>query len=269
MRIIDFHVHPPFDAEERHISPEKLAEDMVEWMDNVGIDIAVVLPVAPYISNEYVAKIVDYDPKRLIGFASVVPNPADFAIKKLRYAVQELGLRGLKLHPGMQGFCIANAHIWRVLRFAGELGIPVVIHTLFGDFSTLYFKVPSSPKGNEIEDYAMLPIVAPKTKIVLAHMGGSFHFEDALHIATEPNVYVDTSYSLITVVKKIGSELFAEYIKALGSEKFVFGSDYVFGLTPEEYGAKRQIEIIEGMPISESDKENILYKNAAKLLGLE
>jgi len=197
------------------------------------------LPVVPYISNEYVSKVVDYDPKRLIGFASVVPNPADFAIKELKYAIQELGLRGLKLHPGMQGFCLRSPHVWRVLRFSGELGVPVIIHTMFGDFSTLYFKAYPAPWLNSAEDYALLPFISPETLIILAHMGGSFHFEDALEIATNPNVYVDTSYSLITTVMRIGLDLFAEYVRALGSEKFIFGSDYVLGLTPEEYGAKK------------------------------
>jgi len=51
---------------------------------------------------------VSYNPERLIGFASVVPNPADIAIKELRRAVQDLGLRGLKLHPPMQGFRIRH-----------------------------------------------------------------------------------------------------------------------------------------------------------------
>jgi len=33
MRVIDFHVHPPFDAEERGISAEKIAEQLIEWMN--------------------------------------------------------------------------------------------------------------------------------------------------------------------------------------------------------------------------------------------
>lgn len=97
-------------------------------------------------------------------------------------------------------------------------------------------------------------------------MGGAFHFEDILQIATSPDVYVDTSYSLITIVNKIGPARFAEYIKALGSEKFIFGSDYVFGLTPEKYGVKKQVDIIIRLPIGEEAKENILHKNAMKLL---
>ncbi|HHC19235.1 MAG TPA: hypothetical protein ENK81_02385, partial [Euryarchaeota archaeon] len=68
------------------------------------IDIAVILPIAPYITNDYVHKVVSYEPKRLVGFASVVPNPSDIAIKELRRAIEDLGLKGLKLHPSIQGF---------------------------------------------------------------------------------------------------------------------------------------------------------------------
>lgn len=113
----------------------------------------------------------------------------------------------------------------------------------------------------------MLPLIAPETTIILAHMGGSFHFEDILQIATNPNIYVDRSYSLITTTKKIDLELFAEYIQALGSEKFIFGSDQILDLTPEEYAAKKQIGIIRKLPISNQDKENILHKNAIRILS--
>jgi len=53
-------------------------------MDDSGIDVGVILPIAQYVSNEYVCRVVPYEPKRLIGFASVIPNPADVAIKELK-----------------------------------------------------------------------------------------------------------------------------------------------------------------------------------------
>ena len=49
-------------------------------------------------------------------------------------------------------------------------------------------------------------------------MARSFGFEDVLRIAIHSNVYVDTSYSLITTVMKINAKLFAEYAKALGQK---------------------------------------------------
>jgi predicted TIM-barrel fold metal-dependent hydrolase len=61
------------------------------------------LPIVPYISNDYIYKIVEADPKILIGFASTVPNPYDKAVKELKRAILDLGLKGLKLHPNLQG----------------------------------------------------------------------------------------------------------------------------------------------------------------------
>jgi predicted TIM-barrel fold metal-dependent hydrolase len=102
-RVIDIHIHPPLDAEDKGVSPKNIAEELLDLMDKSGVSKAVILPIAPYISNNYIYKIVEVEPRRLVGFASVVPNPADKAVMELERAVLDLGLRGLKLHPGMQG----------------------------------------------------------------------------------------------------------------------------------------------------------------------
>jgi predicted TIM-barrel fold metal-dependent hydrolase len=266
--VVDFHVHPPFDAEEKRISPSDVAQDLLEWMDKNNVSKAIILPIAPYISNDYIYKIVEKDPKRLIGFASVIPNPYDKALRELRRAIQDLGLKGLKLHPALQGFCIRNTHFWKLLKSAGELNVPVIIHALWMDESTLYFKSFYTPWEYPVEDYALLPYIAPETKIVFAHMGGLLRFREILNIATHNNIYLDTSYSILTIVREIGLERFAHYIKLLGADKFIFGSDTIPGLTPEDLGVKSQFDIIKSLPLSEEEKEKILYKNAERLLKI-
>ncbi len=72
-----------------------------------------------------------------------------------------------------------NSHVWRVLGVAGELGISVIIHALWVDESTLYFKSPPALWINTIEDYALLPYIAPKTKLIYAHMDGLLNFNEA------------------------------------------------------------------------------------------
>ncbi len=242
-------------------------------MDENNIDVGVILPIVPYTSNDYVHKVVSYEPKRLVGFASVVPNPADVAVKELRRAIEDLGLRGLKLHPDMQGFCIRHPHVIRVLRAAGELGAPVIIHAMKGDLSTLYFKSIKEhvlPMPDKIEDFDLLPVLAPKTTIVYAHMGGLFGFREFMAIAAgHPNVYLDTSYSLVTIAEEIGVRRLAVYVKHLGADKLVFGSDHIIGLTPEWLSAKKQIEIIKNLPeLDSNEKELILSGNAKRLIGM-
>jgi len=267
-QVIDVHVHPPLDAEERGVGPEVVAQELLNWMSENGISRIAVLPIAPYISNDYVYRMVEADPKALVGFASVVPAPYERAVKELKRAVLDLGLRGLKLHPSLQGFCLRNPHVWEVLRVAGELGVPVIIHALWIDESTLYFKSPYSPWVNLVEDYALLPHVAPETKLIYAHMGGLHHFREVLSIATRKNVYLDTSYSIITISREISLERLARYVRLLGAEKFLFGSDTIPGLTPEELGARSQVRLIKTLPLSEEEKEKILRKNAEEVLKI-
>ena len=45
-QIIDFHVHPPLDAEEKGVNPQSIAEELLNLMDKSGISKAVILPIA-------------------------------------------------------------------------------------------------------------------------------------------------------------------------------------------------------------------------------
>jgi predicted TIM-barrel fold metal-dependent hydrolase len=267
-QVIDVHVHPPLEAEEKGISPRVIGEELLKWAGENGVSRVVVLPIAPYISNDYVYKIVEVDSRALIGFASVVPNPHDSAVRELKRAILDLGLKGLKLHPGLQGFCLRNPHVWKVLRAAGELSIPVIIHALWVDESTLYFKSPYAPWINTVEDYAFLPYTAPGTKLIYAHMGGLLNFREILNVATRRNVYLDTSYSIITISREIGLDRLSQYIRLLGADKFLFGSDTIPGLTPRELGVRTQIDLVKSLALSEEEKEKILYRNAESLLKI-
>jgi len=271
--VVDSHLHVPEGWVEDSVPPKVAAEKLLQFMDESGIDVGVILPIAPYVPNDYVYEVVSHEPKRLIGFASVVPNPADVAVRELRRAIMDLGLRGLKLHPGMQGFCIRHPHVIKVVRTAGELGVPVVIHAMKGDLSTLYFrstKEHALPTPDRIEDYDLLPVLAPRTTIIYAHMGGLFGFREFMAIAAgHPNVYLDTSYSLITIVEEIGARRLSTYIKHLGADKFIFGSDHIVGLTPGWLSASKQIGVIRSLPgLSEEERNAILAGNIKRILGI-
>ncbi|MFZ8854620.1 MAG: hypothetical protein ACO2OQ_00445 [Thermofilaceae archaeon] len=50
-QVVDAHVHPPLDAEEKGFSPRAVAERLLKWMDTNGVLKAVILPIAPYTSR--------------------------------------------------------------------------------------------------------------------------------------------------------------------------------------------------------------------------
>ena len=76
------------------MKPSDASDRLVQLMDDAGIDVGVVLPISPWVSNDYVYKLVSHNPGRLVGFASVVPNPADVAVREVERAVRDLGLKG-------------------------------------------------------------------------------------------------------------------------------------------------------------------------------
>ena len=271
--IVDFHLHIPEKWVKESVPPDIVAERLISFMDDSGIDVGVILPIAPYISNDYIHKVVSCEPKRLVGFASVVPNPADVAIRELKRAVKDLDLKGLKFHPEMQGFCLLYLHVVKVIKAAGELGVPVIIHAMRGDLSSLYFRAVREhalPTPDKTENYDLLLVLASKTTIIYTHMGGLLGFREFMAIAAgHPNVYLDTSYSLVTVAEEIGLKRLSVYIKHFGADKFIFGSDHIIGLTPDNLSVKRQIEIVRELPeLSNEEKELILSGNAKRILKL-
>ena len=82
---------------------------MLAEMDLAGIDQAVVLPIdattsrnATVYTNEQIVEVCGMS-DRFIGFASVDPHQ-ESAPEVTTHAIENLGLRGLKLAPAMQEF---------------------------------------------------------------------------------------------------------------------------------------------------------------------
>ena len=64
---------------------------------------------------------------RLIGFASVDPHQSS-AAEQLNHAVDDLGLRGMKLDPAMQEFYADDKLAYPLYERAQKLGIPILFH---------------------------------------------------------------------------------------------------------------------------------------------
>lgn len=116
--IIDGHIHiseqPPVDGtvsfkladgsdlsvkldEGADLSVNRLLRDM----DECHVNQALVMAVAGLASNEFLSKVVKAYAKRFVGFAWVTNPRTNQSVEELEKAVNELGLKGLKLHPGL------------------------------------------------------------------------------------------------------------------------------------------------------------------------
>ena len=89
-------------------------------------------------------------------------------------------------------------------------------------------------------------------------LGGEKQWDEVEEYMVGKNVYLDTSMGSNYYPK----EQFVRIIKNHGSDKILFGSDSPWSRADEE------IAFIRGLDISEEEKENILFKNAKRLLGI-
>src|SRR3990172_10037888 len=99
------HIHPdPKGFGERY---DASLETLISSLEKSDVDKAILLPISPYVPNEFIAEACRKYPDLLIGFASV--NPLDpGSPDKLMHDVKKYNLKGLKLHPRIQKFSLGD-----------------------------------------------------------------------------------------------------------------------------------------------------------------
>ena len=130
---------------------------------------------------------------------------------------------------------------------AKNQGLVVLAHA--GDYRFDF----SSPKriANVVEKH-------PDLKFVAAHFGGYTEWDKSEEFLVGKNVFFDTSSTLF----KLPIEKAMQMIEKHGVENFLFGTDYPM------WNHKEELERFSKLPLSEEEKQMILYKNASNLLDL-
>jgi predicted TIM-barrel fold metal-dependent hydrolase len=225
------------------------ASELNDYYAQFGVDKACInsfkLAYDPIEGNTEIAAAVKEFPNRFIGFGVISPRygTREDVEAEIDRCVQDLGFKGLKLHPSLNEYFADSPVVYPVIEKAIEYDIPMLFHS----WSDTY----SSPRalGNLAERY-------PEAKILMGHMGGD-HWLDAIYIAAaHENLYLDTADS--------HGDLLVMYtaVQVAGPDKVVFGSDVPSFNLPSEL-AKVQHAMID-----EDAKKKILGENAARLLKL-
>jgi predicted TIM-barrel fold metal-dependent hydrolase len=278
---VDVHVHPPtkeflLDAGGRHVEAAakkfghaielRTFDQMLEEYSSCGVEKLVLFAWdaettshRPRVANEFVAKIADRYPERVVGFASVDPHKKS-AVKDLEHAVRELKLQGLKLHPQVQAFEPNERAFYPLYSKCVELGVPITFHT-----GSTYWGAGLEGGGGvklRFSNPMLLDDVAAyftELKLIMAHPGWPWQ-DEQLAIAThKENVYVDLSgWS-----PKYFQPLLVTYMTKLIPHKFMFGTDYPM-LDP-----RRWLQDFEGLQVSPEVKSMVLRENARRLLKIK
>lgn len=262
--LIDFHTHifPPkvapkaIDALE-HSSQSKAVLDgtldsLKESMKEAGVDLSVVLPIATRPKQTH--SIIDYaletnQKPGFLSFASVHPMDPDYKGQLRR--IQELGFKGIKLHPDFQDFFIDDPEAFHVMDYAASLGLIIVLHS--GEDISYPDCHHNTPKR-------MLPVIKalPGAKIVAAHMGGWRYWDDVERLLMDTDLYIDTCFSLGFCSK----EQFLRIARNFNPDRILFGTDSPWT------SQKQSLEEIRSLGLDEDLMGKILGKNAQALLGL-
>ncbi len=264
--IIDFHTH---------IFPDKIAEKtiaalsevagvtaatdgtlkgLLTSMDKSGVDLSVIMPVVTKPSqfesvNTFAAKVNEQYAGKLISFGGIHPDSEDYKAELDR--IKELGLPGIKLHPDYQGVMIDDPRYMRIIQYADALGLVILVH------AGIDIGLPETVHCPPDRARRVLDTLKPK-KLVLAHMGGWKQWDEVYEYLAGEQVYLDTAFCF----DYMSREMFLKLCEKHGTNKILFATDSPWS------DARRDIEVINSLPLADAGKEAIFAGNARKLLNM-
>lgn len=221
-----------------------ILDDLIENMKISKIDKSVLFAVDEEgyeptyeFQNDKIIAAQNKFPKQIVAFTRIVPSAKRAAIIEFKRCC-ELGVRGLKMKTP-DGFQPSDAKC--ILDLIDQPDFPVIIHTAHDEHS---------------QPRIWAPVIAqyPEINFILAH-GGKDHYRKCTELAIKySNIYIDTSTLSFNRTQYM-------YENA-GPEKLLFASDYPYSHPAIEL---KKIELIISKKV---DLELVLYKNAARLLGI-
>jgi hypothetical protein len=264
--VIDFHTH---------IFPDKIAVKTIRYLEKQGqvkaatdgtlagllksmkengIDISVVMPVVTrpeqFASvNAYSAEINGRE--GIISFGGIHPDTEDY--RGSLEQIKEYGLPGIKLHPDYQKTFVDDPKMVRIIDYATELGLIVLLHA--GLDIGLPDPIHCTPQRTR---HMLEQIDRPEAKIILAHTGGYQLWDEVEEYLVGQSVCFDISYSL----GKISDEQLKRIIENHGADRILFATDSPW----DDQGAI--LKRFKDLCLPKEEEEAILYRNAQNLLAL-
>lgn len=195
--------------------------------------------------NHFIADAVRESNGKFTGLGTLHPDSED--IKADIDELISLGLKGVKLHPDIQQFKIDDYRMLRIYELC-EGRLPILMHT--GDHRYDL----SNPNRMQpiLEIYQNLTVIG-------AHFGGWSVWDEATQaLSRYENFYVDCSSSLYAMTPQKAKELIMVY----GTNRVLFGTDYPM------WEPKAELERFMQIDLTEKEREDILYHNAARIFEI-
>lgn len=242
------------------------------------------------VSNDLVYRYMRLWPDKFIGVASLpqmAGEPLDEAIIELQRCVNELGFRACILNPDpyensdLQAPPLWDQYWHPLYTVLCDLDIPCLLHGSGAPLSREYYNHYYIHE----ESIAVLAFLCseildifPGLKVVASHGGGSIPFQIGRYVASErklkkrdfrerlKRIYFDTV---------LHDPIAVEYlIKVVGPKNCMFGTEWPGLGSVIDQGTSRSMDnlapVINNFDwLSQYDIEAVLWRNAAKIFGIE
>ena len=241
------------DFYEVHCSGDGTVSHLLEREQAAGFDRCVVLcaataPAQVIPANNY-AMSLQREHEAVIAFGSIHPGYENWEAELAR--MKRGGLRGIKLHPDFQGFCLDDPRLWPVFE-AAQKDFIFLFHV--GDNLT--------PRDNPSCPYKLARILDnfPGLTVIAAHLGGYRMWEHAL-VALSPhpreNLWFDTS----SVTPFVCGEELRYFLQSFPQERLLYGTDWPL------YDPVEELERLQRLAGLSDDALEQLLTNAGALLN--
>jgi uncharacterized protein len=222
------------------------AEECIRRMDEAGIDRGIVMTIvdAPEVNPNALELLADACaryPGRLDAFARIHPWYGEQSVALLERAFV-LGFVGLKLHPVSTIAHPAGEDTLRLIRVAAAHGAPALFHC--GD----------EPMATPLA-VARAAAACPEATVILGHMGGYFHVDEAIGVAERyDNVVLETS--AMPYPAKV-----REAVERIGPGRVLYASD------GPACSPRIEVEKVKLAGLSAADEELVFGENVVRLLA--
>jgi predicted TIM-barrel fold metal-dependent hydrolase len=281
------------------------SQERLQFMDEAGIDMAVLStnPLQPPDQaqkwHEHYTRLVQQQPGRLAGLATIPPLGGQPALTELKRAVHDLGMKGVHICTRNEGLHLDSREMWPFYEKCADLRLPIDVHVTLEppgyegiqapyalsyvmarelDMITETFRLCL---GGVLEDF-------PDLVFIMNHFGGGIsalleRLDAYLEYAGPgcPGLYRDKplisrpwrSYFNKLYFNMAGRELGIDTVKCaltnISPGKLMFGTDWPFNYDHAPQKAANYIQALNNLDLPRTDIEAMLGGTAARLFQLK
>lgn len=226
-------------------------------MDEAGVTLGVMTgrqsPDMGHVSNDDLMAIAAEQPGRFVGIAGLDGSNPAAAIAEIERTVVKGNLLGAGMEPGCGEIpmYVDDARLYPIYQYCMERGIPMFLMGGGGNGPDISFSNPEHI-DRVCRDFTHLTVV---------NMHGSYPWVPQVLFSCmcRPNMYLAPDMYMYNMP---GAQDYVVAANSFLSERFLFGSGYPY------IPLRQAVDLFVAMPFEEAILPNIMYKNMARVLGL-